>query len=108
MKKARLWYEQKLGFTAQYVEEKEDRLVVFNTGGSGTLTIWELKGKEKLPTNSSACAFPIFAMKDAKKTHNLLKRRGVKVRAIEGSGNIRYFTFYDLGGNRLDACQFVK
>jgi catechol 2,3-dioxygenase-like lactoylglutathione lyase family enzyme len=101
---AMAWYREKLGFAQPYFDP-EERLAVFDLGGTTSLTLWELKSGETLGAGDHARAFPIFAVADARETWALLRDRGVDVGDVVDSGGVTYFTFRDLDGNLLEACQ---
>jgi catechol 2,3-dioxygenase-like lactoylglutathione lyase family enzyme len=101
--RSREWYEQKLGFTAEFAEGP---IVIFGTGGPTRLTIYELQeGEEAVP--KGAGSFPIFYPEDLDAAYALLQERGVEVGPIGSSGNTRWFSFFDLDGNRLDVCWYA-
>src|SRR5512137_188255 len=95
IKKASHWYQQKLGFRATYRDD-EEKLVVFDLQGTTSLTLWQLKEKEKL-TNSST--YPIFLSEDVAADHETLTSQKVKTEAITENGGVRWFSFYDPDGN---------
>jgi catechol 2,3-dioxygenase-like lactoylglutathione lyase family enzyme len=101
---AKRWYLERLGLAEPYFDPAE-RLVVFDLGGSTSLTLWELKVGETLCSPYHARTFPIFAVADARETSNLLRKRGVDVGQVIDSGGVTYFTFKDLDGNVLEGCQ---
>lgn len=103
---ARAWYEKTLGFVAGYFDRQE-RLVIFNVGGTTSLTLWQLKPGERLPLAGTASTFPIFGTDDARQTHRLLGSRAVSVDPIQEGGGVRFFTFRDLDGNRLEVCELL-
>ena len=101
IKKASNWYQQKLGFRATYSDDDE-KLVVFDLQGTTSLTLWQLKDKEKLATSST---YPIFLADDIQTAHETLAAQRVKTEAITENGSLRWFSFYDPDGNRLEVCQ---
>lgn len=107
LEKSKIWYEEKLGLTASYFDEKE-KLVIFDLGGTTSFTIWQLKQNEKLPPSDSAGTFPIFLSDDANATYQLLKSRNVAVKSVEESGGVRFFGFFDPDGNHLEVCQILN
>jgi catechol 2,3-dioxygenase-like lactoylglutathione lyase family enzyme len=98
------WYQEKLGFAAPYLDPAA-RLAVFDLGGTTSLTLWELKPGETPVGASHAVTFPIFSVTDARHTWALLRGRGVAADDIVAAGGVTWFTFRDLDGNRLEACQ---
>jgi len=101
---AKAWYQEKLGFPEPYFDPTE-RLAVFDLGGTTSLTLWELKPGQAFAPADDSKPFPIFSVVDARQTRNILRDRGVIVgEVIEGDGVV-YFTFRDLDGNLLEACQ---
>jgi catechol 2,3-dioxygenase-like lactoylglutathione lyase family enzyme len=101
---AKRWYIENLGFAEPYFDPAE-RLAVFDLGGTTSLTLWELKPGETLGSRDHARTFPIFSVADARETSTLLRHRGVDVGDVIASGGVTYFTFQDLDGNLLEACQ---
>jgi hypothetical protein len=51
--------------------------------------------------------FPIFVTADAAALHAELQERDVTVDQLQEGGGVRSFTFWDLDGNRLEACQVL-
>ena len=103
---ARAWYERTLGFSATY-DDPNEGLVIFDLGGTTTLTLWQLKPGDRPPPPASATGFPIFGAADAKAAHAALKARGVEAGAIQEGPGVRYFGFLDPDGNRLEVCELV-
>jgi catechol 2,3-dioxygenase-like lactoylglutathione lyase family enzyme len=101
---AKRWYLEKLGLAEPYFDPAE-RLAVFDLGGTTSLTLWELKPGETVCSPDHARTFPIFSVADARETATLLRERGVDVGQVVNSGGVTYFTFKDLDGNLLEACQ---
>jgi catechol 2,3-dioxygenase-like lactoylglutathione lyase family enzyme len=101
---AKAWYDEKLGFTASYVSETE-KLVVFDMGGTTSLTIWQLKPSEQLVTGGTNGTFPIFLADDAKSLRERMKSMNIEVEDIQESGGVLSYGFFDPDGNRLEVCQ---
>lgn len=101
---SKTWYEQKLGLTEQYFDP-DQRLVVFDSGGGTSLTLWELNEGQQLTRSDIAVVFPIFSVKNAGIARDILQDRGVDVGDIVADGGVTYFTFKDPDGNQLEACQ---
>jgi len=99
------WYAEKLGLKASYTDPSQGFAVVpFN---EHTLTIWQLKPGEELPPQGSAVPYPILLTGDAEALQATLLAREVSVGPVEDVEGVRYFTFWDLDGNRLEACQLL-
>lgn len=102
--RARDWYSDKLGLRSVF-DDPAERLSVLDAGGC-SLTLWELKPGES--AGAAACGtFPIFAAEDAEAAHAELGRRGVAAEPVQEGGSVRFFTFRDPDGNRLEACQVL-
>ena len=101
---ARDWDRTAFGVEEPYFDPAE-RLAVFPLGGTTSLTLWELKPEEIPPPRTQAATFPIFSVKDAKATRQLLTVRGVDVGPLVDGGSVTFFTFRDPDGNLLEACQ---
>jgi catechol 2,3-dioxygenase-like lactoylglutathione lyase family enzyme len=102
--RSRAWYENHLGFSPSYVDPQE-RLVVFELGGTTRLTLWELKRGEALPPPGFAGPFPIFLSDDLVRARERLLDQGVEVEMIQNSSGVSFFGFFDPDGNRLEVCQ---
>jgi catechol 2,3-dioxygenase-like lactoylglutathione lyase family enzyme len=97
------WYADKLGLRATYTDPAQGFAVLpFN---DHTLTIWQLKPDEVLPPRGTAVPYPILETSDAEALQATLSARDVAVGPIEVVEGVRFFTFWDLDGNRLEACQ---
>lgn len=97
------WYAERLGLQATYTDPVEGLVVVAFDGHS--LTLWQLKPGELLPPQGTCVPYPIFVTADVAALHAELQARGVAVEAVQQAGGVRSFTFWDLDGNRLEACQ---
>jgi catechol 2,3-dioxygenase-like lactoylglutathione lyase family enzyme len=117
LERARAWYDEKLGLKAAFIDDTE-KLAVLGTGGATSLTIYQLKPREKLVTppltfeaspggERVAGTYPIFCADDIKTTYELLKSRGVMVEPeIHTGGGGQWFAFSDLDGNKMEVCHF--
>jgi catechol 2,3-dioxygenase-like lactoylglutathione lyase family enzyme len=96
------WYQEVLGFKGVWRDDKL-KLVVLDTGGPTSLTIWQT------PTPASASQdnspYPILGISDAKVGRDELVARGVRVGELISDHVTTYFRFFDLDGNMLEACQ---
>jgi catechol 2,3-dioxygenase-like lactoylglutathione lyase family enzyme len=100
------WYLEKLGLRASYTDPTQGFVVLpFN---DLTLTIWQLKPGEVLPPRGTAVPYPILVTTDAAALQATLQERDVTVGPIEVVEGVRFFSFWDLDGNRLEACQVVS
>src|SRR2546428_5459384 len=84
----------------------KDEIVVFKTGGETSFTIYKLKPGEKKATGETPSSYPIFYAVDAKKAHQQLKDRGVKVGPIQEDEGSQWFSFWDLDQNLLEVCHW--
>ena len=101
---ARQWYAGALDLHPVYVDDAEG-LVVLGMDGT-SLTLWQLRPGEA-PAAGTACTYPIFGIEDAAAAHARLRDRGVTVDPVQDGPGVRYFSFYDSDGNRLEACQVL-
>ena len=100
--KAKNWYTEKLRFKNIHEDERL-RLVVLDTFGPTSLTIWETA--DKIEPNPGTTAYPIFRASDAGTAHHQLKLNGVNVGELITDHVVTYFTFHDPDGNVLEVCQ---
>jgi catechol 2,3-dioxygenase-like lactoylglutathione lyase family enzyme len=102
--RAEAWYKQTLGLSSVYSDPTEGLTVLGLEGTS--LTLWQLKQAEAemAPTDRS---FPIFAVADADAAHRHLRELGVSAEPLQEGPGVRFFTFRDPDGNRLEACQML-
>lgn len=103
--KSKLWYKDKLGFEIVW-EDTKLKLVVLNTGGKTSLTLWQTE-KEILVSKETA-SYPIFGVKDAALVREQLINNGVIADKIITDDHTKYFTFYDSDGNIMEACEVVE
>lgn len=101
---AAAWYREKLEFEPSF-EDPEARRVVFDLGGSASLTLWQLTRIEVPMVPGAATAYPVFAVSDVERVWNTLRDRGVLVEPVVQGGGVRWFQFRDLDGNRLEVRQ---
>ena len=90
------WYAERLGLQAMYTDPVEGLVVLPFDGHS--LTLWQLKAGEALPPRGTCVPFPIFEGEEP---------RNVREAQLRDGGGVRYFSFWDLDGNRLEACQVL-
>jgi catechol 2,3-dioxygenase-like lactoylglutathione lyase family enzyme len=99
------WYADKLGLRASYTDPAQGFAVLPFNGH--TLTIWQLKPGEVLPPRGTAVPYPILETNDAEALQATLLARDVAVGPIEVVQGVRFFTLWDLDGNRLEVCQLM-
>jgi catechol 2,3-dioxygenase-like lactoylglutathione lyase family enzyme len=99
------WYADRLGLQPMHTDPAGGLVVLPFDGHS--LTLWQLKAGEVLPPRGTCVPFPIFVTADAAALRAELQGRGVEVDQLQDGGGVRSFTFWDLDGNRLEACQVL-
>jgi catechol 2,3-dioxygenase-like lactoylglutathione lyase family enzyme len=99
------WYAASLGLRPAHTDPVEGLAVLPFDGH--TLTLWQLKAGETLPPQGTCVPFPILVAADVAMLHAELQDRGVLVDRIHEAGGVRFFSFWDLDGNRLEACQVL-
>ena len=99
------WYAEKLGFRPSYTDPAQGFAVL--PFDDHTLTIWQLQPGEMLPPRGTAVPYPILVTKDAEALRTTLLERDVAVGPIEVVEGVRFFTIWDLDGNRLEVCQLL-
>jgi catechol 2,3-dioxygenase-like lactoylglutathione lyase family enzyme len=103
--KAVEWYHERLGLEPIHTDPEEGLSVL--ALGDTSVTLWQLKDGEEPPAPEAAGTFPIFGVPDAKAARSELKRRGVDVGPLNKGGGVRFFTFRDPDGNRLEVCEVL-
>ena len=103
-KAAAAWYAVTLGLEATFIDPDECLAVLPLAHGS-SLTLWQCTQGDSSTDPTPAGAFPIFATSDAAWAMEELKSRGVTVGDLIDRPGVRYFQFFDLDGNHLEACQ---
>ena len=101
--KAVEWYRTRLGLEPIHTDPEEGLAVL--ALGDTSVTLWQLKPDEQPPPPDAAGSFPIFAVPKAKAARTELKKRKVDVGPLSKGGGVSFFTFHDLDGNRLEACE---
>lgn len=99
---SRKWYTEKLGLKAEW-EDMILKLVVLNTGGPTSITIWQTD--EHVVASKEGSAYPIFRTPAAEKSRAALVAKGVSADPVITDHVVTYFRFYDPDGNILEACQ---
>ncbi|MEQ1753698.1 MAG: cold shock domain-containing protein [Micropepsaceae bacterium] len=101
---ARAWYERVLEL--HVVEENNaGQTVVLDLGRGANLCLWQLGTDEMLATAPTAAAFPNFRTGDVDGTHSKLEGLGVHVTPLRDTGGVKWFSFFDPDGNRIDVMQ---
>ena len=101
------WYRSKLGFQVLF-EDEAAGLAVLHTGRDVTLTLWQLRDGETSAPPDLAAPFPVFEAKDAVAERAELIARNVGTSEMRTMPRARLFSFWDLDGNRLEACEVVE
>ncbi|MGH7544559.1 MAG: VOC family protein [Gemmatimonadota bacterium] len=101
--KAVKWYRDRLGLEPIHTDPEEGLAVL--ALGDTSLTLWQLKADEVPSPPEAAGPFPIFGVLKAKAARSELRKRKVEVGPLKEDGGVRYFTFRDPDGNRLEACE---
>ena len=96
------WYLEKLGLALLF-EDATMKLVVLDTSGPTSLTLWQTD--KVVSVNRHTVAYPIFKTPDADALNQELSNRGLEVGEIIQDDYVKYFFFYDPDGNVLEACQ---
>jgi hypothetical protein len=101
------WYRASLDLQILF-EDPSDGMAVLNVGQGCSLTLWELPPGEEPAPGATSGAFPIFEAVDARGHRLHLQNRGVVTSELREIPGLRCFTFWDLDGNRLDACEVLE
>jgi catechol 2,3-dioxygenase-like lactoylglutathione lyase family enzyme len=96
------WYQEKLDLKPIW-DDSNLKLVVFDTGGPTSLTLWQTE--KVIQNNPDTSTYPIFRTLNAKAANQELREKGIKVSEVIDDGFVNYFFFYDPDGNILEACQ---
>ena len=102
--RSRDWYKTKLGLQ-EAQDDLKYKLIVFNTGNQTSLTLWE--NDTNIAIEKETSTIIIFKTKDANAARQELKNKGVIVDRLIEDDFVKYFFFYDLDGNVLEACQVL-
>jgi catechol 2,3-dioxygenase-like lactoylglutathione lyase family enzyme len=101
---SKAWYQEKLGLEVVW-DDAETRLVVLDTKGPTSLTLWQTA--EKISVHKETASYPIFKTGDAKALKEALGKRGVATGDLVQDDYVIYFFFNDPDGNVLEACQVL-
>jgi catechol 2,3-dioxygenase-like lactoylglutathione lyase family enzyme len=101
------WYRASLGLQVLF-EDPSEGMAVFNAGQGCSLTLWELRPDDEAAFGEKSGPFPIFEAVDARAQRLQLQGRGVVTSELREIPGLRCFTFWDLDGNRLDACEVLE
>jgi catechol 2,3-dioxygenase-like lactoylglutathione lyase family enzyme len=101
------WYRASLGLEVLF-EDPSEGMAVLNAGQGCSLTLWELRPQDEAAFGEKSCTFPIFEAIDARAHRLQLQSRGVVTSELREIPGLRCFTFWDLDGNRLDACEVLE
>jgi catechol 2,3-dioxygenase-like lactoylglutathione lyase family enzyme len=101
------WYRNRLGFQVLYLNLTLG-VAVLDMGVGDSLTIWQLRPDEMGTAGDMACTFPVFEATDAAAQRAELIARGVSASDLREISRLRCFSFWDLDGNRLEACEVLK
>jgi CspA family cold shock protein len=104
LKSARAWYERVLELKVSE-ENSSGQTVVLDLGRGANLCLWQLGPDETPATTEIAAAFPNFRSGDVDGIHGKLDGLGVTVTPLKDSGGVKWFSFFDPDGNRIDVVQ---
>ncbi len=96
------WYQDNVGLKLVW-EDTAMKLVVLDTGGPTSLTLWQTD--QKIENKRDTAAYPIFRTPHAEAARTGLLKKGVRADEIIDDGTVRYFQFFDPDNNVLEACQ---
>jgi catechol 2,3-dioxygenase-like lactoylglutathione lyase family enzyme len=96
------WYAEKLGLTPQW-EDPILKLVVMDTGGPTSLTLWQTNAQ--IQSSRDGSSYPIFRTLNAAGTRGALVASRVVADPVITDHSVTYFRLYDPDGNVLEACQ---
>jgi catechol 2,3-dioxygenase-like lactoylglutathione lyase family enzyme len=100
--RSKKWYQEKLGLTPTW-DDPVIKLVVLDTGGPTSLTLWQTH--RKIEINKDTVSYPIFRTINADQARQELQKKGVSVSEVIEDSDVRYFLMFDPDGNVLEACQ---
>ena len=100
------WYRTRLGFQVLFAHLAIG-VAVLDLGRGDTLTLWELGADDVSPVEDMPAAFPVFEATNAEEQRAELVARGVTASELRSMPGIRCFSFWDLDGNRLEACELL-
>ena len=100
------WYLARLGFRI-LCEDAAAGVTVLDMGRGDTLTLWQLRGNEIAVIRNMSGTFPVFEATDAVAQRAELIARGVEASQVREVSRLKSFSFWDLDGNRLEACEVV-
>lgn len=101
---SKAWYERVLELHVSE-ENAAGQTIVLDLGRGANLCLWQLGPDETLATAPTAAAFPNFRTGDVEGTHGKLEGLGVHVTPLRDTGGMKWFSFYDPDGNRIDVMQ---
>jgi CspA family cold shock protein len=104
LKTARAWYERVLELKVAE-ENPSGQTVVLDLGRGANLCLWQLGPDEAQAEEGVATAFPNFRTGDVDGAHAKLDGLGVSVTPLKDSGGVKWFSFFDPDGNRIDVVQ---
>lgn len=79
--------------------------ITLDLGRGANLCLWQLGPDETLANTQTATSFPNFRTGDVEGIHGKLDGLGVSVTPLQDAGGVKWFTFYDPDGNRIDVMQ---
>jgi cold shock protein len=101
---ARSWYERVLELRVAE-DNSSGQTVVLDLGRGPNLCLWQIGPDESLAGTDVVGAFPNFRSGDVDGVHGKLEGLGVTVTPLKDSGGVKWFSFYDPDGNRIDVVQ---
>jgi CspA family cold shock protein len=101
---ARAWYERVLELHPAE-GGSSGPTITLDLGRGANLCLWQVGPDETLANTQTATSFPNFRTGDVEGIHGKLEGLGVTVTPLQDAGGVKWFTFYDPDGNRIDVMQ---
>jgi cold shock protein len=105
LEQSRAWYERVLELHPTEHGASSGPTVTLDLGRGANLCLWQLGPDENLANTQTATSFPNFRTGDVDGIHSKLSGLGVVVTPLQDAGGVKWFTFYDPDGNRIDVMQ---
>lgn len=106
MARSRKFYEETLGLKPCKVHPKGKSPTIYPLGGTAHLCLYDPSDVMEPGRSSDGGAFPNFRSVDLERTHSELISKGVDCHSILQSPTLRWFSFHDPDGNRIDVCEY--
>jgi len=98
------WYQEKCGFSLKWHDEANGYAAMGIGNGETAFTLMR-NTRVEVSSHAEHECFNLYTS-DIHATHQYMLDAGVEATPVQSGGNMEFFQFVDLDGNRIGVCSF--